>query len=243
MAGEGSRFAKVGYTLPKPLIDVNGQPMIKRVIDNIKPMTTKNEFYPDEFIFLVRKEHLEKFSNLKEKLVEYCDGNATIVQVDGLTEGAACTALLAKEHINFGDEDLLIVNSDQIIEYEPINFKTIKNYSLIDGIIFTFKATESKWSFAKTNDRNIVVEVAEKKPISDNATSGHYYWKTGKDFVVCAEEMIKENIRTNNEFYIAPVYNQLIKKGSSRRVVTFSVNKMWGIGTPEDLNYYLENNK
>ena len=239
MAGEESRFAKVGYTLPKPLIDVKGEPMIKKVIDNIKPMTVGE----DEFIFLVRKEHLQKFSNLKEKLFDYCGGNAKIVEVNGLTEGAACTALLAKEHINKEYEDLLIVNSDQLIEYEPQNFLTLKRYALVDGIIFTFKATESKWSFAKTNDRNIVTEVAEKNPISDNATSGHYYYKQAKDFVSCAEEMIKENIRTNNEFYIAPVYNQLIKKSSLRRIVTFTVNKMWGLGTPEDLNHYLENNK
>ena len=228
MAGEGSRFAKEGYTFPKPLIDVNGKPMIQQVVENLN--------FPAEFIFLVRKEHLDKYEGLSVTLHQITGGRTEIVEVDRLTEGAACTALLAKEHIN-SDDDLLIANSDQIIYYRPENFITMKNMTTADGIVFTFNAVHPKWSFAKVNDAGFVTEVAEKVPISNVATCGIYWYRKGKDFVEAAERMISKNIRVNNEFYIAPVYNEMI--GSGKTVIPFFVQEMHGIGTPEDLNAFL----
>ena len=159
-----------------------------------------------------------------------------IVEVDGLTEGAACTALLAKDLID-RDEDLLIANSDQIIEYSPENFGYLKNFTTVDGIVFCFHDVHPKWSFVEVDGRGIVVRVAEKNPISNNATCGIYWYRHGSDFVRCAESMIAKNIRVNNEFYIAPVYNELINGG--RSLIPFFVDRMHGIGTPEDLNAYL----
>ena len=229
MAGEGSRFAKEGYTFPKPLIDVAGKPMIQRVVENLD--------FDAEYIFLVRKEHLEKYSGLKSTLFGITNSNTKIVEVDSLTEGAACTALLAEEYIN-NDDDLLIANSDQIIDYSPENFKYLKLLTdNIDGIVFCFNSMHPKWSFVKTNSRGFVCEVAEKNPISNIATCGIYWYKRGSDFVDCAKSMIAKNIRVNNEFYIAPVYNELIIK--NKKLIPFYVNKMYGIGTPEDLKYYL----
>jgi len=165
----------------------------------------------------------------------------TIVDVDHLTEGAACTALLAKQHID-NDKPLLFVNSDQYIEWNPTEFMYTMQESNADGGIVTFKDTHPKWSFAKVDpNTNLVTEVAEKKPISDNATAGYYYWKSGSDFVKYAEQMIERNIRVNNEFYVAPVYNQAIEDNKKIRI--YECQKMWGLGTPEDLNYYLLNNK
>lgn len=230
MAGEGSRFAKEGYTFPKPLIEVNGKPMIQAVVENLD--------FDAEYIFLVRKKHLEKYGGLESTLERITNGRYQLVEVDGLTEGAACTALLAKDYID-NDDDLLIANSDQIIEYEPENFKLMKNLTLCDSMVFTFNAVHPKWSFVKTNSRGFVTEVAEKKPISDIATCGIYWYRRGSDFVSCAENMIKKDIRVRNEFYIAPVYNELIAEGMT--LVPFYVHKMWGIGTPEDLRHYLEN--
>jgi NDP-sugar pyrophosphorylase family protein len=228
MAGEGSRFAKEGYTFPKPLIDVDGKPMIQRVVENLD--------FDAEYIFLVRKEHLEKYSGLKFTLDLITNGRFKIVEVDGLTEGAACTALLANDHIN-NDDDLLIANSDQIIEYCPENFQYIKNFSTVDAIVFCFHAVHPKWSFVKTNSRGVITEVAEKNPISDIATCGIYWYRKGSDFVKAAEQMINKNIRVNNEFYIAPVYNELISDGKT--LIPFFVDKMHGIGNPEDLNAYV----
>lgn len=228
MAGEGSRFAKEGYTFPKPLIDVNGKPMIQKVVENLD--------FDCEYIFLVRKKHIEKYPGIISTLERITNGRFSYVVVDELTEGAACTALLAKELIN-NDESLLIANSDQIISYSKENFLAIKSMTNVDGIVFSFNAVHPKWSFVKMNARGFVTEVAEKKPISNVATCGIYWYRKGSDFVRYAEQMIEKNIRVNNEFYIAPVYNELIKDGLS--LIPFYVHKMYGIGTPEDLNYYL----
>jgi NDP-sugar pyrophosphorylase family protein len=229
MAGEGSRFAKEGYTFPKPLIDVNGKPMIQAVVENL-------DFNAD-YIFLVRGEHLEKYEGLEDTLQRITNGKCTIVTVDELTEGAACTALLAKEYIN-NDEDLLIANSDQYIEYSPENFNMMKEMTDTDAMVYTFEAVHPKWSFVKTNSRGIVTEVAEKKPISNIATCGIYWYRKGSDFVKYAEQMVEKDIRVNNEFYIAPVYNELIEDGKT--LVPFYVHSMWGIGTPEDLRAFLD---
>ena len=229
MAGEGSRFAKEGFTFPKPLIDVAGKPMIQKVVENLS--------FDAEYIFLVRKKHLEKYEGLSGTLERVTNGRLKIVEVDGLTEGAACTALLAKEHINL-DEDLLIANSDQFIEYEKQNFISLKDMTGTDSIVWTFNATHPKWSFVKTNSKGFITEVAEKRPISNIATCGIYWYRKGSDFVNYAERMIQKNIRVNNEFYIAPVYNELIQ--DNKTLIPFYVHKMWGLGTPEDLNHYMK---
>jgi len=228
MAGAGSRFQQAGYTFPKPLIDVKGKPMIQIVVNKLG--------IDANFIFVVQKEHREKY-NL-DTLLNLIAPNCKIVEVDGLTEGAACTALLAKEHIN-NDNPLFFANSDQFVEWDSTEFMYKMNETDADGGIVSFRATHPKWSFAKVDENGLVTEVAEKNPISDIATVGYYYWKNGSDFVKYAEEMIEKDIRVNNEFYVCPVFNQAIEGGKEIR--TFDIPKMWGLGTPEDLTYYLEN--
>ena len=230
MGGAGSRFATAGYTFPKPLIEVNGKPMIQVVIENLN--------IEANYTFIVRKEHYEKY-NLQYLLTLIAPG-CNIVQVDELTEGSACTTLLAKQYID-NDSPILLANSDQFIEWNSNECLYAFNADGIDAGILTFKATHPKWSYAKIGEDGFVSEVAEKKPISDNATVGVYYWKKGSDYVKYAEQMIEKNIRTNNEFYICPVFNEAIADGKKIRVK--EIEKMWGIGTPEDLNYFLENYK
>jgi dTDP-glucose pyrophosphorylase len=228
MAGEGSRFPKNQY-LPKPLIDVNGKPMIQVVTENLD--------FDATYIFLVRKQHLEKYSGLRTTLDRITNGKFKVVEVDGLTEGAACTTLLAKDLID-DDEELLIANSDQVIEYSAENFKLLKSLTPADGIIFTFNALHPKWSFVRVNSRGVISELQEKNPISNIATCGIYWYRKGSDYVRYAEQMIQKNIRVNGEFYVAPVYNEYISDG--KMLIPFYVSKMHGIGTPEDLNTYLK---
>ncbi len=228
MAGAGSRFEKAGYTFPKPLIEVKGKPMIQVVVDNLN--------IDSNYIYVVQKSHRQKY-NL-DTLLNLITPGCKIVETDGVTEGAACTALLAKEYID-NDSPLFFANSDQFVVWDSNEFMYKMQETNVDGGIVTFKATHPKWSFAKIDDMGFVVEVAEKNPISDIATVGYYYWKRGSDFVKYAEEMISENIRVNNEFYVCPVFNQAIKDG--KKIKTFNVPEMWGLGTPEDLNYYIEN--
>src|SRR5210317_1696234 len=230
MAGAGSRFQQAGYTFPKPLIDVEGKPMIQVVVENLG--------IDANFIFVVQKEHREKY-NL-DTLLNLIAPNCKIVEVDGLTEGAACTALLAKEHID-NENPLFFANSDQFVEWDSTEFMYKMNETDADGGIVSFRATHPKWSFAKVDESGLVTEVAEKNPISDIATVGYYYWKKGSDFVKYAEDMIEKDIRVNNEFYVCPVFNQAIEDGKEIR--TFDIPKMWGLGTPEDLKEYLENYK
>ena len=230
MAGAGSRFQQAGYTFPKPLIDVKGKPMIQVVVDNLNIKAN--------YVYVVQKEHREKY-NL-DTLLNLITPNCKIVEVDGITEGAACTALLAKEYIN-NDSPLFFANSDQFVEWDSNEFLYKMNETNADGGIVSFRATHPKWSFAKIDEQGLVTEVAEKNPISDIATVGYYYWKQGSDFVKYAEEMIEKDIRVNNEFYVCPVFNQAIEDGKEIR--TFDVTKMWGLGTPEDLKNYLENYK
>ena len=232
MAGEGSRFAKEGYTFPKPLINVCGKPMIQLVVENLD--------FDCEYIFLVRKAHIDKYTGLIDTLDRITNGRFQYVVVDGLTEGAACTALLAEGLID-NDEDLLIANSDQYIDYQAPNFNMLKNQTNCDAIVYTFNAVHPKWSFVKTNSRGFITEVAEKKPISNIATCGIYWYRKGSDFVKYAKQMIDKDIRVNNEFYIAPVYNELV--GDGKTLIPFYVDKMWGIGPPEDLNIFLRERK
>ena len=230
MAGAGSRFTQAGYTFPKPLIDVQGKPMIQVVAENLNIKAN--------FIYIVQKEHRQKY-NL-DTLLNLVTPNCKVVEVDELTEGAACTALLAKDFID-NDAPLFFANSDQFVEWDSNEFFYKMNENEADGGIVTFKSTHPKWSFAKTDEQGLVTEVAEKNPISDLATVGFYYWKHGSDFVKYAEQMINNNIRVNGEFYVCPVYNEAIQ--DSKEIRTFNINKMWGLGTPEDLKYYLENYK
>lgn len=226
MAGAGSRFAEAGYAFPKPLIDVNGKPMIQAVVENLSINAT--------YTYIVQEEHYQKY-NLGY-LLNAITPNCNIVQVNGITEGAAVTALLAKVYIN-NDMPLIMANSDQIVDWSSRDFLFDMQIRNADGGIATFKSNHPKWSYAKTDDLGRVSEVAEKKPISDNATVGIYYWKKGSDFVKYAEQMIAKDIRVNNEFYVCPVFNEAINDG--KIVYALPIKKMWGIGTPEDLQNYL----
>jgi NDP-sugar pyrophosphorylase family protein len=227
MAGKGKRFVEQGYSKPKPLIDVNGKPMIQLVLENLD--------IDAKYHFICQKEHCKKF--LLNDSLRLLKPNCNIIPIDRITDGPASTVLLAKKFINNNDE-LIIANSDQLVEWNSNNFLSYLREKNADGGILTFKANDDKWSFVKLNKEELVTEVAEKKPISDIATVGIYYFKKGKYFVDAAEEMIKKNIRTNNEFYVAPTYNEMIEKGKGIRI--HSVSKMYGLGTPADLKEYLK---
>ncbi len=227
MAGAGSRFAQAGYTFPKPLIQVNNKPMIQVVIENLG--------LEANYIFVVQKEHKTKYNI--DSMLKLIVPNCTVIETNGLTEGAACTALLAEEYID-NDAPLFFANSDQYVEWNPIEFMYMMQETNADGGIVTFKATHPKWSFAKVNEAGFVTEVAEKNPISNDATVGYYYWKHGSDFVRYANQMIKKNIRVNNEFYVCPVFNEAIQDDKKIRI--HEAVHMWGLGTPEDLEFFLK---
>jgi dTDP-glucose pyrophosphorylase len=228
MAGAGKRFSDVGYTIPKPFIPVNGKPMVQSVVENLN--------ISGKHIFIIQKEHsvggsLQTFLNI-------ISPNCIIIELSGLTEGPACTALLAEQFIN-NDEPLIIVNCDQMIHDFDVNklieFSNINN---VDGVLGAFISTSKKNSYMKLDPQGEITEIKEKIVISNTATNGLHFWKYGKDFVSSAKEMIIAGEKYNNEFYIAPTYNYLVKNG--KKILPYFYNLHFPIGTPEDLKKYKE---
>lgn len=232
MAGSGKRFLDSGYNKPKPFIDVNGKPMIVRVLENLA--------YQDaRYILLSKKDHFEKEQKTIEKIKK--DFNVKFITIDKLTEGAACTLLYARKYIN-NSTPLLIANSDQIIDINIADFIDDSRSRGLDGSILTFidRYKDPKWSFAKLDKNNLVSEVKEKSVISKYATVGIYLYTQGKDFVNASLDMIIHNDRVNNEFYTCPTFNYAIREGLNIGSYNIDYNQMHGIGTPKDLNIYLK---
>lgn len=232
MAGEGSRFVKAGYQKPKPFIDVNGLPMIVKVMENLA-------YSGARYILIGRQEHLEKEQLTVEKIIS--DYNAEFISISSVTEGTACTVLHARALIN-NEIPLLIANSDQLVDFNIASFIDDCFARKLDGSILTFidKELNSKWSFAKIDKNNLVSEVKEKQAISEYATVGIYLFSKGKYFVDGAIDMIVNNDRVNNEFYTCPVYNYVLRNNKSIGICNIEFNCMHGLGTPEDLKKYLK---
>lgn len=227
MSGAGSRFVNAGFTFPKPLISIDEKPMIQLVVDNLGLKA--------QFIFIVRRDHYETYH--LESMLKIIAPGCRIILTDGVTEGACCSTLLAEQYID-NQKPLLIANSDQFIEWESGAFFHAMNAPHVDGGILTFQSTHPKWSYVQTDSLGNVSLLREKEVISQEATVGIYYWQRGADYVRYAKNMIAKNLRVNGEFYVAPVYNEAIADGM--QIKTYTVNKMWGLGTPEDLDHFLK---
>ncbi|MEX2316508.1 MAG: glycosyltransferase family 2 protein [Pirellulales bacterium] len=232
MAGRGARFQEAGYREPKPLIPIHGIPMIEAVVNNLRPRE------PHRFVFICQQEHdrahgLGRFLRALEPACE-------VICIDGVTAGAACTVLTARHLIDTPDP-LMIANCDQWIDFSIDEYLSVFGKSGADGLIMTMKSNSPKWSFVKRDARGRVEAVVEKQVVSDEATVGIYNFASGSDFVAAADFMIEREMRVNNEFYVAPVYTQLIARG--RRIETLSIgsdrDRMHGLGTPADLERFL----
>lgn len=234
IAGRGSRFADAGYRLPKPLIPVHGLPMIAAVVRNVRPST------PHRFIVVALRAHLDHLG--MREAIEAAAPGAVVVPVDGVTDGAACTVLLAREHIDT-DAPLMLANSDQWVDVAIDEYLATMPRLGADGLIMTMTANDPKWSFVGLGADHLVTRVVEKQVISDEATVGIYNFRRGRDFVWAATRMITANRRVNGEFYVAPVYNELIAEGA--RIAIHNVGRedagMYGLGIPADLDRFLAN--
>jgi hypothetical protein len=228
LAGLGKRFSDEGFTEPKPLIKIENKEMILHAIDSLG--------INGRYLFVIRKSDFSE--DLKNLLASHSE-NSVILEIDYLTEGPACTALLMRKHIN-NDEPLIIANCDQIMWWDGEFFiKSIEN-NLHDGIIVTYYANTPKNSYASVDRVGRVVEIKEKEVISNISLNGIHYWKHGKDFVQSAEEMIKQKDKSiNGEYYIGPTYNYMIK--NNKRVGIFHIPDVMhnSVGTPDDLREYL----
>ena len=233
MAGRGSRFASAGYAAPKPLIPVGGKPMIQWVIDNVRPSV------PHRFIFICLEDHLREYPDVPAALRRLCPG-CEIVEVSQVTEGAACTVLLARQFID-NDDPLMIANADQFVKIPIDRYLAQMNERQADGLIMTFWADHPKWSYCRMRPDGTVAQVVEKNVVSNDATVGIYNFRHGRDYVRAADVMIAKNLRVNNEFYVAPTYDQMIEGGG--KVVIADTGReydgMFGLGTPGDLDFFI----
>lgn len=226
MAGKGQRFVDAGYTVTKPMIDINGEPMIAKAIKS---------FGIDGFYIYIGQDFVLEDETVVDELRLASRRDFSCIYLTQYTNGAASTVLQAIDFIN-NDDPLIIVNSDQIIKWDSNIFLNLLNGST-DGVIALFNDSDPKWSYAELDKSGNVIRVAEKEVISSNASVGIYGWKRGSDFVKYAKQMIDKNITTNGEFYICPVYNEAIQDG--KIISSMFVEEMYGVGTPEDLAIYL----
>lgn len=231
LCGQGKRFRDKGYNVPKYLIDVRGQPMLYHAVKTLK--------IPGKVHFVVRQEHLDAHKDLEKFLLTLGD---SIIVSPGETEGAAQSLLLAKNHIDH-NEPLISVNCDQYLDWDSGKFLDCLNHNPSVSYMLTFKETDPKCSYIRKNDQGFVTEAREKQVISDDATVGVYHWAKAGDFFRDAETMIEQGHKENNEYYVAPVYNYSIARGLPVKNFEVTKEEFWPIGTPKDLEYFLENHE
>lgn len=222
MAGQGKRFIEAGYLTPKPLLKLGDDLVIKHIIDIMRTPYA-------QFIFIVRQDHCNEFQ-LDKKLLEI-EPNAKIVKINEVTQGAVCTVLLAKDFIN-NDTPMIVKDCDQIINWVPENFFDFVERNKADGAIINIHTDRPNYSFSRVNSKGQIIETAEKSVISNHGSVGIYYFGKGSDFVKYAERMIAKNMRVNNEFYTAPVYNQFIQ--DFKTILHYPIAEMFQLGTPEE---------
>jgi len=237
LAGEGKRFTDAGFP-EKPFVDIGGKPLIQVVLESLPELWLDR----GKFVFVTRKDYSKRLNTIAKDI----GIKAKIVETVP-TLGAACSVLEARSCIDTVAQKnpLLIINGDQIVNFSTFNFNTLANLLTrpdtgeVGGIILVFKAKDNKWSYVELNEYNEVLRVAEKDPISEWATCGIYMWTSTSAFFDCAENMIYNERRVNNEYYVAPVYNEVVKFGlKTGTVLALEVDNMIGLGTPEEVQKY-----
>ncbi len=233
MAGKGMRFIEGGYYVPKPFIDVNGKMMIEAAVSSLN--------IEAEYIFIIYEYDRELL-----EIMRNCLGSLTslnnVIEIDYLTQGPACSALLAKHLVN-DDSPLIITNCDQIMNWNSKLFLEHCEKTDADATVVTYYADTEKNSYIKLNEFGYGIQVIEKSVISNNSLNGIHFWKKGSDFVKYANKMIKNKNSTNGEFYISTIFQEMIN--DNKKVDNFHIenNEHNAIGTPEDLEKYLNENR
>ena len=234
MAGEGQRFSNEGYQCPKPLIEIEGETMIQCAIRTLGII--------GRYIFIVRKYENKEFNIKLHNALRQISSESIIIEIDYLTDGPASTCLLAEKYID-NDDSLVIANCDQIMDWDAKDFIYFAKSKNLDGVVVTYLSNTLKNSYIKIDENGHGVELAEKRVISNHSLNGIHYWKKGSDFVKSSKDMIRKDLRTNNEFYIAPTYNEMISDNKKIGIYEILRKNHHPVGTPEDLNLYLAREK
>jgi len=229
LAGSNQFFNESEYPYPKPLIEINNKTMIEHVIENFN--TIKEE---KQFIFIVNSEECSKY-HLDNALNLLTNNKCKIIKIDSQTKGAACSVMMTMEHIN-NDDNLIIANADQLFD-DNIN-DMINSFKDLDGGVITFNSIHPRWSYARVDGDNYIVETAEKRPLSKNATAGLFYFKYGKDFIENAMSMIQKDASVNELYYISPTLNEMVLQNKKMMIYKIDNDKYHTFYTPQKIQEY-----
>jgi dTDP-glucose pyrophosphorylase len=233
MAGDSEAFAAAGHAYPKNLVEIDGLPLVQRVIESLTDLIDTST----QTTVLVRESENRQFHT--GDIVRLIAPDTTVLQVPDLTSGAACTALLAIEHL-VRDESLLIVNGDQLLTDDLLPIVAGFDVNGLDGGIVTFDGVHPRWSYVRTDDDGLVLEAAEKRPISRQATAGVYWFRRAGDFIDGAMSMMRKDADVDGRFYVCPVYNELVLSG--RRIGTHQVerDRYFPLSSPQGVAVFSE---
>lgn len=229
LAGSNQFFNEIEYPYPKPLIEINNKTMIEHVIENFDSIKEEKQF-----IFIVNNEDCKKY-HLDNVLNLLTDSRCKIIKIDNQTKGAACSAMMAIGYIN-NDDKLIIANSDQLFDDNLGNI--ISEFKDIDGGVITFNSIHPRWSYARIDENNNIVETAEKRPLSKNAIAGLFYFRMGKDFISSAMSMIQKDASVNDLYYISPTLNEMVLQNKKMIICKIDNNKYHTFYTPQKIQEY-----
>ncbi|MBR6937659.1 MAG: glycosyltransferase family 2 protein [Prevotella sp.] len=233
MAGPSKDFEEKGYTYPKYLLELDGEPIIQRVIESLHPLG-------GNLSFIIRKEDDDK--TYIASTLQILSPDCNVYKVNKETQGAVCSALFAIDSIN-NDDELIVINGEQVIKDSlPMAIDNFRERQL-DGGILVFRSVLPRWSYVALDENGFVNETSEKRPISDIATAGCYYFRHGSDFVNAAFNIIRKDVNYNGKYYVCSTYNELIL--SQKKIGVFEINKNSYISysTPQMYENYLNNKK
>ena len=229
LAGKNQFFSETEYPFPKPLIEINGKTMIEHIIDNFSTIEKDKQF-----IFIINSEDCKKY-HLDNVLNILTKDTCKIIKINGETKGAACSAMMAIEFIN-NDKPLIIANADQL--FDDNLEEIITSFKEVDGGVVSFNSIHPRWSYARVNEENYIVETAEKRPLSKHAIAGLFYFKKGEDFIQSAMNMIKKDASVNSLYYISPTLNEMVLKNKKLIIKTIDNNKYHTFYTPQKIQEY-----
>jgi len=229
MAGGDALFRQHGFPFPKPVVEIAGRPLVEHAFDCLSPI------HDARFIFVIRKDDDLRF-HLRDMLQLMAPGSV-VLRAEGETAGAACTVLLAVEYID-NDEELVIANADQVINVDLEAAIGDFRARGLDAASLVFDSVHPRWSFVKTDADGLVVEAAEKRPISRNATAGFYYFAKGKFFVEAAQNLIRKDASENGGYFVCPAFNEMILHQQRVGVTGIERDRYISLATPQAVEEY-----
>ena len=231
LAGSSEIFKDKGQKYPKPLVEIQSRIIIDRVAENLKPLIDCS----DKVIFLIRRDDDQKFH--LSSIISLLVPKAKVVLVNGETSGAACTAMLSVEYVD-DNKPLLLINGDQIMDADYLSFLEVFSKKGIDAGTVVFQSVHPRWSYVRTDNNDQVTESAEKKPISNTATAGFYYYKKAELFFKYVERMIMKDAHVDGCFFVCPVFNEMILDQKVIKTKKIKPEQYHSLMTPELIKDY-----